>query len=203
MATVKFTFSLRVANSVRTKLNKAIIDSVESSPEMVAEIRRICQQANRRAQNVENAGVYSPAVAALHEQGLNGFTKFSSGGSWEQKKEAYASAVAFLNQPTSSATGAKEYVQQFARRQGVDTDTAQTILQAYDEMRNSSPEMQATLERYPSSEQEILSDFSKVKREMYETKEEYAAALEAEIKKKSTVFGEGVLSEIEGGLRMK
>lgn len=202
MANMTYTFSVSVGNGVKQKLDKAIIEAVESSPEMVAEIRRVCQVANRRAQNVEKSGVYSPAVRALQEQGLNGFTKFSSGGTWEQKKQAYASAVAFINQPTSSATGAKQYVKQFAQRQGVDTDTAQMILRAYDDLRNSSPELQATLERYPSAESEILSDFNGVRREMYESKEEYEKALEEEIKAKAGVISDSTIATITGGLRM-
>lgn len=46
-----------------------------------------------------------------------GFSKFSMGGkTWAELKRDYGKAVAFLNQPTSSATGAREYGKQIQAR---------------------------------------------------------------------------------------
>ena len=80
-----------------------------SSPEYKAEIRRIFQQANRRIQNIESKGLVSPAVMALNKGDIKGFTKFSMKHDWEDLKAEYAKAVGFLRQPTSTATGVREY----------------------------------------------------------------------------------------------
>lgn len=90
------------------KLKREIMTATESSPQMRAEIRRIFQKANRRIQNIESAELYSPAVAALGPLSTN-YTKFSMSGSWEELKRNYGRAVAFLREPTSTATGTRQY----------------------------------------------------------------------------------------------
>ena len=65
--------------------------------------------ANRRIQNIEKAELVSPAVMGLNKGDIQGFTKFSMKGSWEDLKAEYGKAVAFLRQPTSTATGVREY----------------------------------------------------------------------------------------------
>ena len=65
--------------------------------------------ANRRIQNIEQKESLSPAVMALNKGDIKGFTKFSMKHNWEDLKIEYAKAVSFLQQPTSTATGTKEY----------------------------------------------------------------------------------------------
>lgn len=94
----------------KAELKKEIIDSYESNPELRKEIRRVFHQANRRIQNVESKGLLSPAVKALNKGGVEGFSKFAVGDlSWEELKREYAKAVAFLRQPTSTASGTRQY----------------------------------------------------------------------------------------------
>ena len=93
----------------KEKLKQDIIKSEESNPERRKEIRRIFQIANRRIQNIEQSGIISPAVQALNKGDIKGFTKFSMRGSWEELKLEYGKAVSFLRQPTSTATGTREY----------------------------------------------------------------------------------------------
>ena len=52
--------------------------------------------ANRRIQNIESKELVSPAVMALNKGDIQGFTKFSMKGSWEELKAEYGKAVAFL-----------------------------------------------------------------------------------------------------------
>lgn len=73
------------------------------------EIARIFQKANRRIQNIEKKGIVSPAVVALNKGDIKGFTKFSMKHDLNDLKIEYSKAVAFLQQPTSTATGATEY----------------------------------------------------------------------------------------------
>ena len=86
------------------------MNSTESNPILRQEIARVFQMANRRIQNIEHAGLMSPAVEALGKQGIERYTKFSMKmDSWTALKMEYARAVAFLRQPTSTATGTREY----------------------------------------------------------------------------------------------
>lgn len=123
---IKFTSS--VAKQFKNKLEKDIINAAESSPALRKEIRRVFQQANRRIQNIEKAGVFSPAVAALGKGDVKGYSKFSvkgfgnTGSSWQALKKEYAKAVSFLNQPTSSASGAKQFEAQVKKEMNIDDE---------------------------------------------------------------------------------
>lgn len=106
---IKIPFSPSVfAHTSKTRLNKEILQAVESSPELRKEISRIFQQANRRIQNIEKAGLISPAVAALHRD-TGKYTKFSMNQDWESLKIEYGKAISFLRQPTSTASGTRQY----------------------------------------------------------------------------------------------
>lgn len=93
----------------KVELKQAILESLKSSPEMRKEISRVFQMANRRIQNIEKAELVSPAVMALNKGDIQGYTKFSMRGDWEELKIEYGKAVSFLRQPTSTATGTREY----------------------------------------------------------------------------------------------
>lgn len=108
---IQFEFSVKVTRGLKNKVRKDIINAAQSSPEMIKEMRRVCQMANRRAQNVEKSGYLSPALSTA--RGKSGYSKFNiTGMSWEQQKREYGRAVAYLNQPTSTATGAREFERQ-------------------------------------------------------------------------------------------
>lgn len=102
-------FSDRAFSFNKAVIKQRIIEAKMSSPEYRAEIRRIFQQANRRIQNIESKGLVSPAVMSLNKGDIRGFTKFSMKHDWEDLKAEYAKAVSFLRQPTSTATGVREY----------------------------------------------------------------------------------------------
>lgn len=95
--------------AIKQQVKKEILQATESSPEIKSEIRRVFQMANRRIQNIENKNLVSPAVAALHKEDVKGFTKFSMRNDFNTLKVEYAKAVAFLRQPTSTATGTRDY----------------------------------------------------------------------------------------------
>ena len=99
--------TFRASSNIHIK--KEIITAVESDPQLRKEIAKVFQQANRRIQNVENSGIISPAVTALNKGDIKGFSKFSMKHDWNDLKIEYSKAVAFLQQPTSTATGTKEY----------------------------------------------------------------------------------------------
>lgn len=104
----------------KVQLDKQILTAVESRGYLRKEIARVFQQANRRIQNVEKTGIVSPAVVALNKGNITGFTKFSMRHSWEDLKIEYSKAVSFLRQPTSSATGTKEYAEHLKKAYDLD-----------------------------------------------------------------------------------
>ena len=93
----------------KVELKQEILESLKSSPELRKEISRVFQMANRRIQNIESAELVSPAVMGLNKGDIQGYTKFSMQGDWESLKIEYGKAVSFLRQPTSTATGTREY----------------------------------------------------------------------------------------------
>lgn len=103
-------FSNRTFNATKkARIKKEIINAVESSPSLRKQISKVFQQANRRIQNIEKNGVVSPAVVALNKGDVKGYSKFSMKHNWNDLKIEYSKAIAFLQQPTSTATGTNEY----------------------------------------------------------------------------------------------
>lgn len=105
----KINYSKFVYGLTAQQVKKEVLQAAESSPKLRKEISRVFQQANRRIQNIEKAGLYSPAVTALNKGDISGFTKFSMKQDWETLKIEYGKAVAFLRQPTSTASGVRQY----------------------------------------------------------------------------------------------
>lgn len=99
-------------------------------------IAKEAQKANRRIQNVLNAGYASPAVkAVIAERGEKGFTYFSTAGldptnkaDWERLKYEFGRIESFLNNPTSSALGAKQYIKYQAHSLGISFEQANRIV---------------------------------------------------------------------------
>lgn len=103
-------FSKRTfASTSKIFADKQILDAIESRGFLRKEIACIFQRANRRIQNVEKTGLVSPAVVALNKGDIKGFTKFSMKHDWNDLKIEYSKAVSFLQQPTSTASGTREY----------------------------------------------------------------------------------------------
>lgn len=103
-------FSKKTFSSTsKIHVDKQIMDAIESRGYLRKEIARVFQQANRRIQNVEKTGLVSPAVVALNKGDIKGFAKFSMKHDWNNLKIEYSKAVSFLQQPTSTATGTREY----------------------------------------------------------------------------------------------
>lgn len=111
-------FSKSVLSKLGIELDKKIMNEVKGNPQLKREINKVLQKANRRIQNVTNAGLASPAVkAVIAERGKRDYTYFSinalnpkSETDWEMIKYEYGRAIAFLNNPTSTATGARQYI---------------------------------------------------------------------------------------------
>lgn len=114
-------FSKRTfASTARIHVDKQILDAIESRGYLRKEIARVFQQANRRIQNIEKSGFVSPAVVALNKGAIKGFTKFSMKHDWNDLKIEYSKAVSFLQQPTSTLSGTREYLNHLKKSYNLD-----------------------------------------------------------------------------------
>ena len=127
MASMKFSKKV-TKNFNKEKARKDIINAIEGNSEFRKEIRRVFQIANRRIQNIEQGGYYSPALASLGKSGVKGYSKFSvkgfgnTGSDWNTLLKEYTKAINFINSPTSTATGAKEFELQVKQKFNVPDD---------------------------------------------------------------------------------
>ena len=106
---MKINFHKQVYGYIKQEIKPEILQAEKSDPELRKEISRVFQQANRRIQNIESKGLISPAVQAIGKSDIKGFTKFSMRQDWDALKVEYAKAISFLRQPTSTATGTRDY----------------------------------------------------------------------------------------------
>ena len=106
---MKINFHKQVYGYIKQEIKPEILQAEKSDPELRKEISRVFQQANRRIQNIESKGLISPAVQAIGKSDIQGFTKFSMRQDWDALKTDYAKAISFLRQPTSTATGTRDY----------------------------------------------------------------------------------------------
>ena len=105
---MKISYSTRTYGFLKQEIKPDVLKAAQSAPELRKEIARVFQKANRRIQNIESKDLISPAVKALGKN-VSGFTKFSMKQDWNALKVDYAKAISFLRQPTSTATGTREY----------------------------------------------------------------------------------------------
>ena len=113
-----------------------LVGVAKGTPDLKKQMMKLFQKANRRIQNVRNAGLSSPAVQQLiSERGDRGYTFFSGARldprnptEWEQLKYEYGRAISFLNNPTSSATGARQYINYYKNELGISFDGANKII---------------------------------------------------------------------------
>lgn len=97
------------------KMRTDILEASGLLREQRKEIQKVFHAANRRIENIEKSGVYSPAYQSLKatfddRANLAKFAKFSLGGMTDAEiKIEYAKAISFLQKPTSTASGAKTF----------------------------------------------------------------------------------------------
>lgn len=125
-----------ILTMVDDPIRQKIIEQEIGTDALKKVIAKEAQKANRRIQNVLKAGYASPAVkAVLAERGERGFTYFSTAGlnpknkaDWERLKYEFGRIEAFLNNPTSSATGARQYISYQAKSLGIPFANANRIV---------------------------------------------------------------------------
>lgn len=158
------------------------------TPDIKKQMMKTFQKANRRIQNVRKAGLSSPAVQQLiSERGERGYTYFSGAKldprnptEWEQLKYEYGRAISFLNNPTSSATGARQYIKYYQNELGVSFEGANKIIGLA-----TQPEISENGEinifQYSSILENIKSDVMQEQKTNLDSVDSYGNELEAKI----------------------
>lgn len=197
---MQLTYSTRVVSSLDYSIEKEVVNAVKSSPELRAEMRRIFQIANRRIQNIEKSGVFSPAVASLGKGDIDKFTKFGfRGKDWKTLKKEYGKAVSFLQQPTSTATGARQFEEQVKAQLDIGDEAweraRETVLNNYDAV---TTDLIETLP-YKKLVQEMYSETTDDVSDMIERDAKAIADdLEQQINKASKDVSDSVMDMIKG-----
>lgn len=128
----EYFFSDSTLKKVRKiKLDRNIITLEIETPNAKKEIKRVFQMVNRRLQNIRNAEVLSPAAAALGVDLQNTkFTQFSvaKNKDWNTLKIEYAKCISFLQNPTSTAQGAKQWTKTVQNSLGFSNETMEKVI---------------------------------------------------------------------------
>ena len=156
--------------------------------EIKKQMLKTFQKANRRIQNVRKAGLSSPAVQQLiSERGERGYTYFSGAKldprnpvDWEQLKYEYGRAISFLNNPTSSARGARQYINYYKNELGISFDGANKIIGLATEP-EISENGEINIFHYSSILEDIKSDVMQEQKNNLDSVDSYGNELEEKI----------------------
>lgn len=144
MSGLKIVFTgsvLKSANAIR--LSSEILTADVPTPTLKKQIQKVFHMANRRIQNIEKSGVYSPALKELEfsQVGqMQRFAKFTQAGQdWNEIKLQYAKAVQFLRKPTSTASGAKQWNKAIQKELGFNDGLYKAIIHQINENGGNIP----------------------------------------------------------------
>ena len=182
--------------SSKVHIKKKVINSIESSAELRKEISRVFQQANRRIQNVEKTGIVSPAVIALNKGDIKGFAKFSMKHDWNDLKIEYAKAVSFLQQPTSTASGTREYAEHLKKTYNL-TDKEFSIMQNNLVGKIASVSDQKFLEQYLMQYKDFTGELEQESRDVSDQIESDAVKIADSLQNNINDAGEMVESAVQ------
>lgn len=186
--------TFRASSNVHIK--KDVINAIEQSPELRKEIARVFQQANRRIQNVENSGIVSPAVVALNKGDIKGFTKFSMKHSWDELKIEYSKAISFLQQPTSTASGTRDYATHLKKTYNL-TDKEFSIMQNNLVDKIASVSDQKFLEQYLMQYKDFTGELEQESRDVSDQIESDAIKIADSVQRNIDNAGEMVESAVQ------
>lgn len=182
--------------SSNVHIKKDVINAIESSPELRKEIARVFQQANRRIQNVGNSGIVSPAVIALNKGDIKGFAKFSMKHDWNDLKIEYSKAVSFLQQPTSTTSGTREYAAHLKKTYNL-TDKEFSIMQNNLVDKIASVSDQKFLEQYLMQYKDFTGELEQEARDVSDQIESDAVKIADSLQNNIDNAGEVVESAVQ------
>lgn len=171
---MKINFHKQVYGYIKQEIKPEILQAEKSDPQLRKEISRVFQQANRRIQNIESKDLISPAVKAIGKSDVQGFTKFSMKQDWNALKIDYAKAISFLRQPTSTATGTRDYNRHLMQTYDLTKDEFDMMAQKLNDKLTSVSD-EEFVERY-------LMRYKDFTGELEQTAEDVSTQIESEAK---------------------
>lgn len=124
---IKPKYSKSVLKAIKTpELKNEVLKATKSNEEALREIKRVFKVANERvrqlSKNTSN-DVLSPALVSIKTQQEKASGKYNvfnaTGKNWYQLRMQYAKAVAFIQSPTSTLSGAKQFSKQMKQGLGI------------------------------------------------------------------------------------
>lgn len=186
-----FSFSVNVkgwleaVNDIKKTVNK------EVTKEIKKEINKTLQVANRRAENVENSKLASPAYKALVNElsdfSKNRFSKFSIGkldlnNPNERVKaiDIYSRALSFLNNKTSTVKGTKTFIKDIADKNNISFEVANEMIDVITDPKITNG--QIVINNWDSERvANMVSEFSTEYKDTSKSKDEYFKEMNEQI----------------------
>ncbi len=118
---MKSYFTARVLASTINLSYESARDIAQTSENVKAKIKKTLDKANSRLRALKNSKWISPALKSLvAERGDRGFSisglDLANEVDWTIAKNEYGRAIAFMQNPTSVVTGARQYIKNIADR---------------------------------------------------------------------------------------
>lgn len=202
---MKISYSTRTYGYLKQEIKPDVLKAVQSAPELRKEIAKVFQKANRRIQNIESKDLLSPAVKALGKN-VSGFTKFSMKQDWDALKVDYAKAISFLRQPTSTATGTREY-NNFLKQTYELTDNEFDLMaqKLNDKLTSVSDEefVERYLMQYKDFTGELEQSAQDISTQLESEGQSIAKALDDDIEKAADKAAENISNRIEDDINKK
>lgn len=114
-------FSKRTRKLTQNKYRK-----VDTDKQLRKEINRVFSMANKRIKRIDDSKKSSQAIGLLKQRGIEKFS--SRGKSISDLREEYNYAMSFLNNPTSTLSGIKEYNKYYAEKYKVDESLIDSVV---------------------------------------------------------------------------
>lgn len=186
-----FSFSVNVkgwleaVNDIKKTVNK------EVTKEIKKEINKTLQVANRRAQNIENSKLASPAYKALVNElsdfSKNRFSKFSIGkldlnNPNERVKaiDTYSRALSFLNNKTSTVKGTKTFIKDISDKNNISFEVANEMIDVITDPKITNG--QIVINNWDSERvANMVSEFSTEYKDTSKSKDEYFKEMNEQI----------------------
>lgn len=119
--------------SARTrKLTQNIYRKVNTDNELRKEVNRVFSMANKRIKRIDDSKKSSQAMGILRQRGIEKFS--SRGKTISELREVYNYAMSFLNNPTSTLSGIKEYNRFYAEKYKVGESLIDSITDIQNEV---------------------------------------------------------------------
>lgn len=186
---MKINFHKQVYGYIKQEIKPEILQAEKSDPQLRKEISRVFQQANRRIQNIESKGLISPAVKAIGKSDVQGFTKFSMKQDWNSLKTDYARAISFLRQPTSTATGTRDYNRYLMQTYGLTKDEFDMMAQKLNDKLTSVSD-EEFVERY-------LMRYKDFTGELEQSAQDVSAQIESEAQSIANAIDDNIEKQAE------